>query len=58
MADETPEEFHERVLRFIEENGFNIEWAIEFLREYTEKKKKKDKEDSEKEKHQKGGWQC
>jgi hypothetical protein len=54
MADETPEEFHERVLRFIEENGFDIEWAIEFLREYTEKKKK-DKEDSEKEKHQKGG---
>ena len=36
MADETPEEFHERVLRFIEENGFDIEWAIEFLREYTE----------------------
>ena len=56
MADETLEEFHERVLRFLEENGFDVEWPIEVLREYTEKKKKKkDKEDSEKEKHQKGG---
>ena len=56
MADETPEEFRERMLRFLEENGFDVEWAIEVLREYIEKKKKKkDKEDSEKEKHQKGG---
>ena len=51
--DETPEEFHERVLRFIEESGFSGDWAIEFLQKYTEKKKEKD--DPEKEKHQKGG---
>ena len=52
--NETPEEFHERVLRFIEESGFSVDWAIEFLQKFTEKKKK-EKDDSKKEKPQKGG---
>ena len=53
MADETPEEFHARLLRFLIESGYDVDWAIEVLERHTQKKKK-DKEDSEK-KHQKGG---
>ena len=50
MADETLEE---RLLRFLIESGYDVDWAIEVLERHTQKKKK-DKEDSEK-KHQKGG---
>ena len=53
MADETPEESHARLLRFLIESGYDVDWAIEVLERHTQKKKK-DKEDSEKEKHQKG----